>query len=90
MDEMNIEEALSLMVVQAQAQGSANLMLMSEIRVVAVLQCLAIGLFALVNNWPVVGIPAFVLAAVALYAAVNARCNARRLIDHCQTVLKKK
>ena len=81
-----MDEFMKVFAVQTQSQAAAAFVMLSEVRLTRVLVYLTIGLFALVNNWPVVGVPAFVLAAVAGYMALSAHRKAQDLARHSQAL----
>ena len=83
------DELLTALVAKTHSQCSLAFAALAEVRFTRAVMCFAVGLFALVNNWPVVGIPAFVLAAVAAYGAVCAYHNAKDLYKHSQGLLKR-
>ena len=66
------------------AQSATAFAQLSELRRTRALVWFAIGLFALVNNWPVVGIPAFVLTSVNIYRSHIAHCNAEHMLRSCK------
>ena len=80
------DELLTVFVAQTQAQGATAFAALAEVRFTRAVLCFAVGLFALVNNWPVVGVPAFVLAAVAGYMALSAHRKAQDLARHSQAL----
>ena len=84
-----MDELMTVFVAQAQAQAASAFALLSEIRFTRALVYFAIGLFALANNWAVIGVPAFVLAAVAVYLAVSAHRRAEDAVWRHREAVKK-